>query len=212
MAFGGGYSGASTFKNSCQVRFPHVLDLGHYSDHPPSSNADADEDMNRSTDTYRLASLVVHYGSHHFGHYVAYRRAPSDPRTGHGDRGDDDVDDWYRVSDETVARATLDEALRGNPFLLFYERVQGRRNPDRDSREQCVAEVKLSGSVDTGNRVDEREVAAGLPTAEGVVQGLSNDGTLRGVTSSTRARTPTPRVVQSWRVGQGQSRNTSDKK
>lgn len=33
--------------------------------------------------------------------------------------------EWYRISDETVEPSSLSEALRANPFMLFYERVGG---------------------------------------------------------------------------------------
>lgn len=122
---------------------------------------------------------MVHYGSHHFGHYVSYRRRPAPPisrtvvlnppplkSTAHvpsaspvispsadtGDSSDSTFNhdstapptptdsvtssilppglndgervEWYRVSDETVEPASIDEVLRSNPFLIFYERIQ----------------------------------------------------------------------------------------
>ncbi|GAA5901785.1 ubiquitin carboxyl-terminal hydrolase [Sporobolomyces salmoneus] len=115
-----GYSGP--IKNSCQVTFPEYLDLSPFCDHPtplPTSSS-----ASSTRDLYRLSSMVVHYGSHSFGHYVAFRRRPTPPpqlsnSTGTNGR----LPEWYRISDETVDVSTIEEARRNNPFLLFYERV-----------------------------------------------------------------------------------------
>jgi hypothetical protein len=74
---------------------------------------------------YRLTSLVVHYGSHHYGHYITFRRRPnsSASRLNTSDTGNEDRVEWYRASDETVDPARIEEVLRANPFMLFYERV-----------------------------------------------------------------------------------------
>lgn len=78
----------------------------------------------------------MHYGSHSFGHYVAFRRRPDlGADSGLTTSSDEEraspsasLPDWYRISDETVDPSNIHEALRANPFLLFYERV---RNDDR---------------------------------------------------------------------------------
>lgn len=57
--------------------------------------------------TYVLRSVIVHYGTHNYGHYIAFRKY----------RGC-----WWRISDETVY--TVDEAeVLSTPgvFMLFYE-------------------------------------------------------------------------------------------
>lgn len=57
--------------------------------------------------TYVLRSVIVHYGTHNYGHYIAFRKY----------RGT-----WWRISDETVY--TVDEAeVLSTPgvFMLFYE-------------------------------------------------------------------------------------------
>ena len=68
----------------------------------------------------------MHYGSHSFGHYVAFRRRPCDPLAPPPNPlvPPPDGPEWYRISDETVHPARLEDALRSNPFLLFYERVR----------------------------------------------------------------------------------------
>ncbi|KAF9910751.1 hypothetical protein BX616_010787 [Lobosporangium transversale] len=89
---------------------------------------------------YKLQSIVVHYGGHSYGHFIAYRRKPENmlskigtvglglesmkaSRAGsfHGGSG---VEDWFRVSDEMVESVTLDHVLRSNPYMCLYERVE----------------------------------------------------------------------------------------
>ncbi|GAA6048093.1 hypothetical protein JCM3770_000188 [Rhodotorula araucariae] len=149
-----GYSGA--IKNSCQVTFPEYLDLAPFCDgaspSPPNDSSSAASPPLQ--DVYRLSSLVVHYGSHSFGHYVAFRRRPTvDPPdtsglpTSASDRADTaPLPDWFRVSDETVDPSSIYEALRANPFLLFYERVRDDR-PQDDFGTGLAALGSLSGGA-----------------------------------------------------------------
>ncbi|NXQ08374.1 UBP30 hydrolase, partial [Vidua macroura] len=67
---------------------------------------------------YRLMAVVVHHGDMHSGHFVTFRRAP-------GARGSQ----WLWISDESVRRASLHEVLAASAYLLFYERVHGRAQP-----------------------------------------------------------------------------------
>ncbi|KAI1300521.1 hypothetical protein EDD11_006165 [Mortierella claussenii] len=90
---------------------------------------------------YRLQSIVVHYGGHSYGHFIAYRRKPDSMQSKLGavglglntlrtsragtHVGDDynGADDWFRISDETVEAVTLDHVLRSNPYMCLYERM-----------------------------------------------------------------------------------------
>ncbi|KAK9453615.1 hypothetical protein V1511DRAFT_504025 [Dipodascopsis uninucleata] len=58
---------------------------------------------------YELSAIVVHFGSHSFGHYIAYRRKGND---------------WFRISDKDVRRVPPELVFREqhNVVLLFYER------------------------------------------------------------------------------------------
>jgi ubiquitin carboxyl-terminal hydrolase 1 len=62
---------------------------------------------------YRLQGTVVHYGSHDYGHYVAYRRSPHESKC------------WLRISDDEVSFAPLQEVLGSGDqtVMLFYEAV-----------------------------------------------------------------------------------------
>ncbi|SCU88673.1 LADA_0E11474g1_1 [Lachancea dasiensis] len=57
--------------------------------------------------TYALRSVIVHYGTHNYGHYIAFRKF----------RGL-----WWRISDETVYVVEEEEVL-STPgiFMMFYE-------------------------------------------------------------------------------------------
>ncbi|ODV75824.1 ubiquitin-specific protease UBP1, partial [Cyberlindnera jadinii NRRL Y-1542] len=56
---------------------------------------------------YQLRSVIVHYGTHNYGHYIAYRRY----------RGV-----WWRTSDESIDVVSESEVLDApGVFMLFYE-------------------------------------------------------------------------------------------
>lgn len=73
---------------------------------------------------YRLMAVVVHHGDMHSGHFVTFRRAP-------GARGSQ----WLWISDESVRRASLHEVLAASAYLLFYERVHGRAQPQSPAQD-----------------------------------------------------------------------------
>jgi ubiquitin carboxyl-terminal hydrolase 1 len=83
----------------------------------------AGDDAGRRKLYYKLKSVVVHYGSHSFGHYVAYRKIGGK---------------WWKISDETVGETSIEEVLKANPFLMFYEM-------DDDQDEGCSSSERGSG-------------------------------------------------------------------
>ncbi|KAH8927381.1 cysteine proteinase [Atractiella rhizophila] len=108
-------------KNNCLVRFPEILDLGPYctngelSTRPQGPISYGSPSGQSKENLYRLCSIVVHLGTHSYGHYITFRRRPGVATDGE--------DGWFHVSDETVSSASAHEALNCNPFLLFYERI-----------------------------------------------------------------------------------------
>jgi hypothetical protein len=69
---------------------------------------------------YRLASMILHYGHHDSGHFVALRRVKY--KTPNGIR-----EAWFRISDATVERIVdveNDVFYHGSRFcyMLFYQR------------------------------------------------------------------------------------------
>jgi len=104
-------------KIQAPVSFPLMLDVSRYvtnsilSMDPEEPISRWREDVDGRT-VYRLRSVIVHYGLHHIGHYVAYRRVG---------------DEWFRISDEDVESATVDEVLKEGArgvFMLMYELVR----------------------------------------------------------------------------------------
>ncbi|KAK9313213.1 hypothetical protein V1522DRAFT_372317 [Lipomyces starkeyi] len=86
-------------KNNVHVEFPERIQFGKYV-------TDQCECVDEAW--YRLSSTVVHFGSHSFGHYIAYRRV--------------DENSWVRISDGDVQPVGIDDVLsHGNVVLLFYE-------------------------------------------------------------------------------------------
>lgn len=74
---------------------------------------------------YHLKSVIVHYGSHNFGHYICYRKCR------HGL--------WWRVSDQTVAQVDVQQVLSAQGvFMLFYE-----KDGEHELRLECVKAAKL---------------------------------------------------------------------
>lgn len=103
-------------------------ETSHHSVQPRSNGISL---KSTSPTRYRICAIVVHYGGHSSGHYVAFRRRTFVEKQGldvdevsHDNklRG---YDQWYRISDESVTRCSLRDVLVQNPFLLFYERCDG---------------------------------------------------------------------------------------
>jgi len=104
-------------KNQAAVSFPLTLDVSRYvtnsilSMDPEEPISRWREDVDGRT-VYRLRSVIVHYGLHHIGHYVAYRCVG---------------DEWFRISDEDVESATVEDVLKEGArgvFMLMYELVR----------------------------------------------------------------------------------------
>ncbi|KAI9489365.1 hypothetical protein BDB00DRAFT_737972, partial [Zychaea mexicana] len=139
-------SGA-VFKNSCRIMFPEFLDLAPYSTNgtlntqphepisaaagttPPSEDEEQEERGGGMECRYKLMGTIVHYGSHDFGHFIAYKRrlvaetchcrqCNDRNNTLHGDENT-----WYRISDEQVDVCSIEEVLQSNPYMLLYEYV-----------------------------------------------------------------------------------------
>lgn len=66
-----------------------------------------------NTFQYRLVGVVEHLGTMRGGHYVAYVRGSKH----YGDCV------WYHTSDAYVRQASLEEVLRCEAYILFYERT-----------------------------------------------------------------------------------------
>lgn len=118
-------------KNTCQIKFPQLLDLAPYctngtlntTPHLPISTEAS------STVKYRLMSSIVHYGSHNFGHFIAYKRRLVAEKCSCNACCDDENllkhhdSNWFKISDERVDSCTVNEVLEANPYMLLYELI-----------------------------------------------------------------------------------------
>ncbi|XP_031425906.1 ubiquitin carboxyl-terminal hydrolase 30 [Clupea harengus] len=96
-------------------RFPSVFLQSPTLSHPFNSA----HDYYRSSEyLFRLTAVLVHHGDMHSGHFVTYRRCPASPRC-----PSPFSSQWIWVSDDSVRKASLQEALSSSAYLLFYERV-----------------------------------------------------------------------------------------
>ncbi|PVU88059.1 hypothetical protein BB561_006051 [Smittium simulii] len=137
-------------KNTCKVEFPEYLDLakfvtnGHLELDPDKSLLSVIQNQSKENNAdlscryvYRLQSVIVHFGSHSYGHFITLRRKPdilvkslSKPKLQLNNMqiapdlwANLSASEWYIVSDEEVQKANIDDALNTNPYLLFYERI-----------------------------------------------------------------------------------------
>ncbi|KAI7869590.1 uncharacterized protein EV154DRAFT_530678 [Mucor mucedo] len=138
------------YKNTCQLLFPEYLDVSPFS---TNGTLHTQPDLPISTPTqksdcfYRLMSVVVHYGSHSFGHFVAFKRRIYADQckcfscTGGKASGLEEwkcQNAWYRISDSKVDECSLDDVLRSNPYMLLYELI------DEDEYTQEMTSVEES--------------------------------------------------------------------
>lgn len=159
------YTGRA-LKNQAPVSFPLTLDMSEYVT-TPTLSMDPEEPISLwqegdARTIYRLRSVIVHYGLHHMGHYVAYRRAEAG---------------WFRISDEDVeyvpfetthCRSTsvedvLAEGARG-VFMLMYELVHsaGMEEWLREREESIARTIDTMDTVP--NTVKMTPVSVAIPT------------------------------------------------
>ncbi|KAL3506397.1 hypothetical protein ACH5RR_031779 [Cinchona calisaya] len=99
-------------KLSGYVQFNHTIDLKPYMN--PRC-------MEKDIYKYHLVGVVEHLGTMRGGHYVAYVRGGM-KSTEKADKEDGDYV-WYHASDAYVREASLEEVLRSEAYILFYERI-----------------------------------------------------------------------------------------
>ncbi|GAB4851893.1 ubiquitin-specific protease ubp2 [Ancistrocladus abbreviatus] len=92
-------------KLSGHIGFKEMIDLGPFMDLRCT---------NRGECLYQLVGVVEHSGSMRGGHYVAYVRG--------GDRSREKPI-WYYASDAHVHETSLEDVLRTEAYILFYEKT-----------------------------------------------------------------------------------------
>ncbi|KAF8948653.1 hypothetical protein BGZ47_003587 [Haplosporangium gracile] len=147
--------------------------MGYDRSGPSSSSSPAlgkkDLEPARKKVLYKLQSIVVHYGGHSYGHFIAYRRKPEsivskvgpvglglDGITNGSARsglyyGDGRREDWFRVSDETVESVSLENVLGSNPYMCLYEKVESTEDKESRTRSNVTSSLSLQ-SVELGLR------------------------------------------------------------
>lgn len=123
-------------KNTCRVDFPEVLDLSPFciNDTVNTQAISLQPKLNTSiTFKYRLMSIVVHFGGHDSGHYIAYKRRLyteqchcnlcSQGKGTFTELKPHDAD-WFRTSDDSVVPCKIEDVLAEKyPFMLMYELI-----------------------------------------------------------------------------------------
>ncbi|GAD99950.1 conserved hypothetical protein [Paecilomyces variotii No. 5] len=137
-------------KNYAEVRFPKALDLDEWclgtraaikgENVPEQWVTDPQESMlpqpGASVEVldrqYELRAVVTHYGRHENGHYICYRKYPTDafpasvPETVlQADGEKERPERWFRLSDDDVQMVSERAVFsQGGVFMLFYEAVE----------------------------------------------------------------------------------------
>ncbi|KAF9130564.1 hypothetical protein BGW39_002920 [Mortierella sp. 14UC] len=99
---------------------------------------------------YKLQSIVVHYGGHSYGHFIAYRRKPESmvSKVGPVGLGLDGATNGGLVQSESVS---LENVLGSNPYMCLYEKVENVDDKDTKARGDVTSSLSLQ-SVELGFR------------------------------------------------------------
>jgi ubiquitin C-terminal hydrolase len=79
--------------------------------------------VDKDKSLYHLAGVVEHRGpSMNAGHYVAYVRAR---RLGNQEQQSSCSSSWFCADDGHIREVTLEEVLKREAYILFYEKMEG---------------------------------------------------------------------------------------
>ncbi|CAG8562139.1 7742_t:CDS:10 [Acaulospora morrowiae] len=128
------------------VEFDEEIDVGNFIVPPGADDIDGSKSSRKKVfnTKYRLYGVVVHMGSLYNGHYIAYVLSKNILGTGEQfgvpELNPDDYEEvekihsksdmvgehkqWIYCSDSNVRMAKVDEVLRSEAYLLFYEQVR----------------------------------------------------------------------------------------
>ncbi|KAF8465308.1 hypothetical protein BDZ91DRAFT_681678, partial [Kalaharituber pfeilii] len=140
-----------TRKNFAAVHFPRFLDLGNVvtgvdgmdvDPGKPISSGAVNDSGEQEHVLYELKSVITHYGGHHNGHYICYRKT--------GKR-------WWRISDDRVAVVTIAE-IRSitNAFMLFYEKISEEEVREMERRRIEAEEAAMRARLEREKELELR--------------------------------------------------------
>ena len=75
-----------------------------------------------------MRAVVVHMGGIDSGHFVTYRREPACPLADL-DQAASKRKAWFYTSDSVVREVSVEEVLKSNPYMLFYEKIHPEVTP-----------------------------------------------------------------------------------
>ncbi|KZP00309.1 cysteine proteinase, partial [Calocera viscosa TUFC12733] len=230
--FGSGYAG----RNPCRVYFPELLDLTDFTtggelNLQPNVSLSAPSSLRlhaaaaRNTLVlYRLSSVVCHYGTHSYGHYVAFRRKPRDPSSGskrydppalscpldcacedcvtYGPVRDEYTGQyagWMRTSDDAVEEVGLSALLRetSGTFMLFYERILLDRTTSQAQHEGRTQPVVMPKATAQGRILQSVQIPNGRPLANGKSDIARSESSMDIDSARGSSATPEPDDVSS---------------
>ncbi|KAK6204754.1 uncharacterized protein RJT21DRAFT_10939 [Scheffersomyces amazonensis] len=124
---------------------------------------------------YNLKAVIIHYGTHNYGHYICYRKF----------RGT-----WWRISDESVYIVDEQEVLNGGQgtFMLFYEFDDGFNEilqDVSDSEPESEAEAEAEAEVESESQSRSSLVPVGTGSNSSQENIDNEDEAIENVTSSS---------------------------
>lgn len=167
-------------KNYAAVRFPKTLDLNDW-----CLGAKSVDQVNEAIEKwgtnpresmlpragttvdirgrqYELRAVVTHYGRHENGHYICYRKYPTETFPAHvpeavleADGDKEKPERWYRLSDEDVQMVSEENVMsQGGAFMLFYEALEpsGSESSTPDTAES-VSSLETPEDMSTTSEV-----------------------------------------------------------